>query len=408
MDSCKKTIDCLLFSNKIINVGKGGNESFKVVGEEECVNNKDNILCNDTLNETNIIFSSQVTQTSQENTLNELENYVNNKFFETLKDMISKEVKNTVNDLTVSDNDAKTASCKMNDISNNPSDLKCVVEIQQDEIDYLRRQLAIINSQKEEYIKNYLIKCDNNNDQTGLIETLKNHNVHLKQELLSKDKIINMLLEDNKVCMNKRNSKENIDVTHPLSESSKIGQIDETHERSEFEDVRIKKKKWKREIVILGDSITKNIEKHKMKKEMKSNENIFIKSFPGAVISDMYDYSRPSKKHSPDLFILHVGTNELRSSKTAEEISNELLKLASDLKTEQNEVLVSSIVNRDDKWNEKGIKVNAFLNTKKSELGLGFIDHSNISNNHLNGSGLHLNYHGTVALARNFLRAIHT
>ena len=122
MDSCKKAIDCLSFSNKIINVGKGGNESFKVVGEE-CVNNKENILCNDTLNETNIIFSSQVTQTSQENTLNEF--FVNDKFLETLKDMISKEDKNTVNDLSVRDNDAKTASCIINDISNNPSDLKC-------------------------------------------------------------------------------------------------------------------------------------------------------------------------------------------------------------------------------------------------------------------------------------------
>ena len=178
MDSRKKAIDCLSFSNKIINVGKGGNESFKVVCEE-CVNNKENILCNDTLNETNIIFSSQVTQTSQENTLNELESFVNDKFLETLKDMISKEVKNTVNDLSVRDNDAKTASCIINDISNNPSDLKCIVEIQQDEIDYLRKQLAIINSQKDEYIKNYL-NCHNNSDQTGLIETLKDHNEHLK------------------------------------------------------------------------------------------------------------------------------------------------------------------------------------------------------------------------------------
>ena len=144
------------------------------------------MLCNDTLNETNIIFSSQVTQTSQENTLNELESFVNDKFLETLKDM--KEVKNTVNDLCVSDNDAKIASCIINDISNNPSDLKCIVEIQQDEIDYLRKQLAIINSQKDEYIKNYLINCHNNNDQTWLIETLKK---------LSKDKIMNMLLEDN-------------------------------------------------------------------------------------------------------------------------------------------------------------------------------------------------------------------
>ena len=84
----------------------------------------------------------------------------------------------------------------------------------------------------------------------------------------SKDKIINMLLEDNNVCMNKRicmnkrnilnnNSKENIDVTHPVAENSELRQIDETRERSEYEDVRIKKKKWKREIVILGTPLQK-------------------------------------------------------------------------------------------------------------------------------------------------------
>ena len=83
----------------------------------------------------------------------------------------------------------------------------------------------------------------------------------------------------------------------------------------------------------------------------------------------------------------------------------ELTKLASDLKTDRNSVMISSITKRDDKWNDKGSKVNHLLKSKASDLGLGFIDHSNISLNHLNGSGLHLNSIGTAALARNFLKA---
>ena len=40
------------------------------------------------------------------------------------------------------------------------------------------------------------------------------------------------------------------------------------------------------------------------------------------------------------------------------------------------------------------------------EIRSGFLDNANITNKYLNGSGLHLNYHGTAALANNFLRII--
>ena len=274
----------------------------------------------------------------------------------------------------------------------------------------MRKQLTIVNSQKEEFIKNYLVNSCNNNDQTQLVETLKNYTDHLKIELLSKDKIISMLLDDSNKTLIKRNILHDTvtnNIQNNITPPNDAGNsVLKTDDENKFEDVRTKKKKNKREIVILGDSITKNIERHKMKKELRPHENIYIKSFPGAVISDMYDYSRPSKNLSPDLFILHVGTNELRSSKTAEEISKELLNLALDLNTNQNEVMVSSIIKRDDKWNAKGQEVNGFLSSKCSELGLGFIDNHHISTNHLNGSGLHLNFNGTIALARNFLRSI--
>ena len=165
-------------------------------------------------------------------------------------------------------------------------------------------------------------------------------------------------------------------------------------------------KKTKRQITILGTSIVKNIQAHKMKPCMKANERIYIKSFSGATVRDLVDYSVPSRRYSPDLYILHRGGNDLPTIKSAEEIADELINLATDLKTNENDVIVSSITKRNDRYNEKGMDVNHFLQLKCNELSLGYIDNSNIGINHLNNSGLHLNYFGTKALANNFLKAI--
>ena len=62
---------------------------------------------------------------------------------------------------------------------------------------------------------------------------------------------------------------------------------------------------------------------------------------------------------------------------------------------------------RNDEHNDKGMRVNGRLKIKCSKYGLGFMNNCNISfKKHLNRSGLHLNYIGTIALANNFLKAI--
>ena len=76
------------------------------------------------------------------------------------------------------------------------------------------------------------------------------------------------------------------------------------------------------------------------------------------------------------------------------------------MKTDVSEIIVSGIVTRDDELNEKGRKVNDLLTIECAKYALCFLDNSNISKKHLNGNGLHLNYHRTVALANNFLRII--
>ena len=103
------------------------------------------------------------------------------------------------------------------------------------------------------------------------------------------------------------------------------------------------------------------------------------------------------------MFILEGGTNDLPTIKSPKEITNEIIELVTDLKTTENDVIVSSIITRNDKHNATGTKVNELLKIKCSELSLGFIDKSNIGIKHLNNSGMHLNHLGIKALANKFL-----
>ena len=106
---------------------------------------------------------------------------------------------------------------------------------------------------------------------------------------------------------------------------------------------------------MLGDSTIKNIQARKMKECIKPRKEIYVTSFSGAIIADMHDCS------IPDMIILHSGTNDLKSTKSREEIANDIIKLTLDTKTHVNEVVVSGIISKDDKLNEKGVKVNDFI-----------------------------------------------
>ena len=120
----------------------------------------------------------------------------------------------------------------------------------------------------------------------------------------------------------------------------------------------------------------------------------------------MKSYVIPSKSFDNDLVILHVGTNDLRENKTAKQIATNIIELAIDMKTEKNEIMVSGIIARNDKYNVKGSEVNKFLISLCSTYNFNFIDNSNINVNHLNTSGWHLNYNGTYVLGGNLVNAI--
>ena len=81
------------------------------------------------------------------------------------------------------------------------------------------------------------------------------------------------------------------------------------------------------------------------------------------------------------------------------------------LKSDENDIMISSIVARKDdrSLEEKRQKVNELLKIKTSELGLGFIEHNEIKPQlHCNYGGLHLNFQGTFILGSNFVKMITT
>ena len=100
---------------------------------------------------------------------------------------------------------------------------------------------------------------------------------------------------------------------------------------------------------------------------------------------------------------MRVGTNDLRLNKSPKEISEDIVTLAESMKTENNKIIVSSIVCRADSFREKVGKVNAHLEEICAEKDIAIITHSNINpKRHLNKSRLHLNDAGISVLVRNF------
>ena len=101
---------------------------------------------------------------------------------------------------------------------------------------------------------------------------------------------------------------------------------------------------------------------------------------------------------------MHVGTNDLKSTKSPETIAENISILASSIKSKNNSVCVSAICPRNDSFNEKAGAVNKILRVVCKDNNLNFIEHKNIQiDQHINSDKLHLNRRGTSAIVKNFL-----
>ena len=86
----------------------------------------------------------------------------------------------------------------------------------------------------------------------------------------------------------------------------------------------------------------------------------------------MKTYIHPPLKGDPDRVIIHVGTNDLRSSHDPVTIAKSIIDIVKNSTTNKNEILVSSIVPRRDN------QVNNILQKLCVESNFAYVNHDNI------------------------------
>ena len=135
-----------------------------------------------------------------------------------------------------------------------------------------------------------------------------------------------------------------------------------------------------------------------------SRDNIIlVKPFPGARTKDMKHYVSSDLGKTPDLVILHTGTNDLKSVSSPEEVANEITSLALSVKEKGNPIAVSEILPRGDRFSKKANDVNECLEIKCKGHSIDFISHKNINTrSHLNQDRLHPNRKGQYMMGNNF------
>lgn len=378
-------IDSLVEKKLLINKGGAGKESF-YLHDSSFENNTDAGINIDT--ETNILENIKNNLLLGE-TLDEIDD----SFYNTLKKLIKDEV----------------VSAVRSEIKNHPLNNKS----KDDDVMYHQKSNNLWSN--DPFV-------DRNND--ALIDVLKSEITFLRNELSS---VINLLHKERKQVINPipikptsykpfnygaTNGSYNSDngivsgvksTNTTNADANPSGNNSNDMSQDDFNEVKRKRNNSKRSITIIGGSIVKDIKAYEMRKSLP-NVNVYVKSFSGATVDCMKCYVQPSMKFNPNVVILNTGTNDLRSKKQPEQIADDILNLALSIKSDDNEIVISGIVPRNDSLNPKGIAVNNFLKQKLPQNNIPFIDNENINPKmHLNNSGLHPNYKGVEILANNFI-----
>ena len=163
-------------------------------------------------------------------------------------------------------------------------------------------------------------------------------------------------------------------------------------------------KKSRRHICIIGDSMVKHI----TGSGISENDQVQVKTYPGATTDDIIDYIKPTIRQKPEIVIIHSGTNDLTKDVNTMSSVRKVLAAVKEIGTKGNIKLgFSGIVARGDKNKEEDF---AITNNRLEKYCKGneffFINNSNIDVSCLNKSKLHLNRKGTHYLANNFRKHI--
>ena len=169
--------------------------------------------------------------------------------------------------------------------------------------------------------------------------------------------------EKNNPAKNKKTGEQGIESSHE-KEKTTSPKEESTQDTAKLAKNRSNdQQRLRKSVVVLVGSMTKQLNGWEMSKRIKTNRKIHVKTFAGATTTCVEDYTKPPLRMFPDHFILHIGTGDLTSSKSSQEIANSIINLACQLKTKLHDVSLSSIILRadDTKLNQKRCEVSSHL-----------------------------------------------
>ena len=147
----------------------------------------------------------------------------------------------------------------------------------------------------------------------------------------------------------------------------------------------------------MGDSMVKKLNGYLLTKKIKHKGIVKVRLFTTTKVSCMQDHVKPTIRDiNPQQIILHVGTNDLKTERTASQIAKSIIDLSISSKKNGNMIAVFGIVPRLDELNNKAAEVNNRLELMCKQRGLPYISHFETidPNKNSNGSNLHLSSYG--------------
>ena len=136
-----------------------------------------------------------------------------------------------------------------------------------------------------------------------------------------------------------------------------------------------------------------------------NKSNVFVKSISGGKTKCMKSYIICTIELEPDAIVIHCGTDDLRRQEQPEVIAYEIPNFASSIKSKKNEVVVSGIIPRKDRFRDKAKETNESLLAICASRNIPFINHGNIdTRTNINRRGLHLTTRGSKIVGNNNLK----